>query len=158
LPKYYNAYRALQNIKEDCALPFCLGKQNGSRRHTLRVVGGVPLLIMKGGISMPIAVIISIISVAFSVFFGLFTLGFNLKNNKKSDNAELTERVKENTRINMKLDTISGNTTEIKNEVIEMRKELNSHDNRIIKVEESVKSAHHRIDGLEARLNEDKEV
>lgn len=22
LPKYYNAYRALQNIKEDCALPF----------------------------------------------------------------------------------------------------------------------------------------
>jgi len=23
LPKYYNAYRALQNIKEDCALPFC---------------------------------------------------------------------------------------------------------------------------------------
>lgn len=81
-----------------------------------------------------------------------------LANNKKSDNAELTERVKENTRINMKLDTISSNTTEIKNEVTEMRKELNSHDNRIIKVEESVKSAHHRIDGLEARLNEDKEV
>ena len=94
----------------------------------------------------------------FSVFFGLFTLGLNLKNNKKSDKAELTERVKENTRINMKLDTISGNTADIKNEVIEMRKELNSHDNRIIKVEESVKSAHHRIDGLEARLNEDKEV
>nr|DAF90611.1 MAG TPA: hypothetical protein [Siphoviridae sp. ctGDt6] len=23
LPKYYNAYRALQNIKEDCALLFC---------------------------------------------------------------------------------------------------------------------------------------
>nr|DAJ65904.1 MAG TPA: hypothetical protein [Bacteriophage sp.] len=23
LLKYYNAYRALQNIKEDCALPFC---------------------------------------------------------------------------------------------------------------------------------------
>ena len=37
LLKYYNAYRALQNIKEDCALP------NGSRRHTLRVVGGVPI-------------------------------------------------------------------------------------------------------------------
>lgn len=107
---------------------------------------------------MPIAVIISIISVAFSVFFGLFTLGLNLKNNKKSDNAELTERVKQNTRINMKLDTISSNTTEIKNEVTEMRRELNSHDNRIIKVEEKVKSAHHRIDGLEARLNEDKEV
>jgi peptidoglycan hydrolase CwlO-like protein len=113
---------------------------------------------MKGGISMPIAVIISIISVTFSVLFGLFTLGLNLKNSKKSDKAELTERVKENTRINMKLDTISSNTTEIKNEVTEMRKELNSHDSRIVKVEESVKSAHHRIDGLETRLNEDKEV
>lgn len=107
---------------------------------------------------MPIAVVISIISVAFSVLFGLFTLGFNLKNNRKSDSLELTERVKENTRINMKLDTISSNTTEIKNEVSEMRKEINSHDNRIVKVEESVKSAHHRIDGLETRLNEEKEV
>lgn len=122
------------------------------------MVGGVPLLIMKGGISMPIAVIISIISVAFSVFFGFFSLSFNSKNDKRSDRVELEERVKENTRINMKLDAISNNTTEIKNEVTEMRKELNSHDNRIIKVEESVKSAHHRIDGLEARLNEDKEV
>ena len=107
---------------------------------------------------MPIAVIISIISVAFSVFFGFFSLSFNSKNDKRSDRVELEERVKENTRINMKLDTISNNTTEIKNEVTEMRKELNSHDSRIVKVEESVKSAHHRIDGLEARLNEDKEV
>ena len=107
---------------------------------------------------MPTAVIISIISVTFSVFFGLFSLFFNIKNNKKSDNSDLAERVRENTRINMKLDTISSNTTEIKNEVTEMRKELNSHDNRIVKVEESVKSAHHRIDGLETRLNEDKEV
>ena len=95
---------------------------------------------------MPTAVIISIISVAFSVFFGLFSLFFNLKNTKQSDNSELAERVRENTRINMKLDTISSNTTEIKNEVTEMRKELNSHDNRIVKVDESVKSAHHRID------------
>lgn len=58
----------------------------------------------------------------------------------------------------MKLDAISNNTTEIKNEVTEMRKELNSHDSRIIKVEESVKSAHHRIDSIETRLNDDKEV
>jgi peptidoglycan hydrolase CwlO-like protein len=106
---------------------------------------------------MPTAVIISIVSVAFSVFFGLFTLAFNLKNNKKSDNSELTERVRENTRINIKLDTISSNTTETKNEVSEMRKEINSHDNRIVKVEESVKSAHHRIDGLETRINSDEE-
>ena len=106
---------------------------------------------------MPIAIIISIISVVFSVFFGFFSLTFNAKNDKRSDRTELEERVKENTRINMKLDAISSNTTEIKNEVTEMRRELNSHDNRIVKVEESVKSAHHRIDGIETRLNDDKE-
>nr|DAV33822.1 MAG TPA: hypothetical protein [Caudoviricetes sp.] len=101
-------------------------------------------------IELSTAIIISVLSLGFSVFMGL-------KNNKRTDNEEIEERVKENTRINMKLDAISSNTTEIKNEVLEMRKEINSHDNRIIKVEESVKSAHHRIDGLETRINGDKE-
>lgn len=96
--------------------------------------------------SIDIALLISIVSVCFSVFFGL-------KNNKRSDTKDIEERVKENTRINMKLDNIASNTTEIKNEVSEMRKEINLHGDRIIKVEESVKSAHHRLDGLEKRLN-----
>lgn len=96
--------------------------------------------------SIEIALLISIVSVCFSVFFGL-------KNNKRSDTKDIEERVKENTRINMKLDNIASNTAEIKNEVSEMRKEINVHGDRIIKVEESVKSAHHRLDGLEKRLN-----
>lgn len=96
--------------------------------------------------SIEIALLISIVSVCFSVFFGL-------KNNKRSDTKDIEERVKDNTRINMKLDNIASNTTEIKNEVSEMRKEINLHGDRIIKVEESVKSAHHRLDGLEKRLN-----
>lgn len=96
--------------------------------------------------SIEIALLISIVSVCFSVFFGL-------KNNKRSDTKDIEERVKENTRINMKLDNIASNTNEIKNEVSEMRKEINLHGDRIIKVEESVKSAHHRLDGLEKRLN-----
>lgn len=107
---------------------------------------------------MPVAIIISIISVTFSIFFGIVSLVLNIKNNRRTDNSDLEDRVRENTRINMKLDAISSNTKEIKDEVVEMRKELNSHDNRIIKVEESVKSLHHRIDEMEARLNESKEV
>ena len=107
---------------------------------------------------MPVAIIISIISVTFSIFFGIISLVLNIKNNRRTDNSDLEDRVRENTRINMKLDAISSNTKEIKDEVVEMRKELNSHDNRIIKVEESVKSLHHRIDGMEVRLNENKEV
>lgn len=107
---------------------------------------------------MPVAIIISIISVTFSIFFGIVSLVLNLKNNRRTDNSDLEDRVRENTRINMKLDTISSNTKEIKDEVVEMRKELNSHDNRIIKVEESVKSLHHRVDEMEARLSKNKEV
>lgn len=107
---------------------------------------------------MPVAIIISIISVTFSIFFGIVSLVLNIKNNRRTDNSDLEDRVRENTRINMKLDAISSNTKDIKDEVVEMRKELNSHDNRIIKVEESVKSLHHRIDRMETRLNENKEV
>lgn len=107
---------------------------------------------------MPVAIIISIISVTFSIFFGIVSLVLNIKNNRRTDNSDLEDRVRENTRINMKLDAISSNTKDIKDEVVEMRKELNSHDNRIIKVEESVKSLHHRVDEMETRLNENKEV
>lgn len=107
---------------------------------------------------MPVAIIISIISVTFSIFFGIVSLVLNIKNNRRTDNSDLEDRVRENTRINMKLDTISSNTKEIKDEVVEMRKELNSHDNRIIKVEGSVKSLHHRVDEMEARLNKNEEV
>lgn len=98
-----------------------------------------------------VAIIISVLSLVFSVFK-------SLRSEKRTDTKEIEERVKENTRINMKLDAISNNTTDIKNEVSEMRKEINSHDGRIVKVEESVKSAHHRLDGLEERLNEHKEA
>jgi peptidoglycan hydrolase CwlO-like protein len=125
-----------------------------SRRHTLS--GGGRCANYKERrymmtIELSTAIIISVLSLGFSVYMGL-------KNNKRTDTKDVEERVKENTRINMKLDAISNNTTDIKNEVSEMRKEINSHDNRIIKVEESVKSAHHRIDGIENRLNDDKEV
>ena len=97
-------------------------------------------------IEVSTAIIISVLSLGFSVFMGL-------KSNKRTDTKDIEERVKENTRINMKLDAISNNTTDIKNEVSEMRKEINSHDCRIVKVEESVKSFHHRLDGIEERLN-----
>ena len=56
-----------------------------------------------------IAYLISIVSLAFSVFFGL-------KSSKHTDTKDIEERVKDNTRINMKLDAIAGTTQEIKKE------------------------------------------
>lgn len=96
------------------------------------------------------AIIISALSLGFSVFMGV-------KSNKRTDTKDIEERVKENTRINMKLDGITNNTAEIKAELSEMRKEINSHDTRLVKIEESVKSAHHRIDGVEKVIRGEKE-
>lgn len=93
-----------------------------------------------------IAYIISIVSLAFSVFFGL-------KSSKHTDTKDIEERVKDNTRINMKLDAIAGTTQEIKSEISTMREEINSHNDKIIKLEQSLKSAHHMLDTLEERMN-----
>lgn len=101
-------------------------------------------------IEISTAIIISVLSLGFSVFIGL-------KNSKRTDTKDIEERVKENTRINMKLDGITSNTAEIKAELSEMRKEINSHDSRLVKIEESVKSAHHRIDGIEKVVRCEKE-
>lgn len=62
-------------------------------------------------IQVSAAIIISVLSLGFSVFMGL-------KSDKRTDTKDIEERVKENTRINMKLDAISTNTTDIKNEVL----------------------------------------
>ena len=93
-----------------------------------------------------ISYLISIVSLAFSVFFGL-------KSSKHTDTKDIEERVKDNTRINMKLDAIAGTTQEIKSEISTMREEINKHNDKIIKLEQSLKSAHHRLDNLEERMN-----
>lgn len=96
--------------------------------------------------TIEVALLISIVSVAFSIFFGV-------KNNRRTDTKDIEERVKENTRINVKLDNIGQTTQEIKTEVSSMREDIKSHNDRLIKLEESCKQAHHRIDGLEHRIN-----
>ena len=92
------------------------------------------------------AIIISVLSLGFSVFMGL-------KSNKRTDAKDIEDRVKENTRINMKLDTILDTINDMKDERSEMTKKLSEHDSRISKIESSVSSAHHRLDGIEERLN-----
>ena len=95
--------------------------------------------------TIEVALLISVVSVAFSIFFGL-------KNSKRTDAKDIEERVKENTRINIKLDNIGQTTQDIKTEVSSMRNDIKSHNERLIKLEESCKSAHHRLDGLENRF------
>lgn len=71
----------------------------------------------------------------------------NAKANKNSEElTRLRELEKEYTAI---LDTIN----EMKSERSEMKKELAEHEQKLTKVEASTASAHHRLDGIEERLN-----
>ena len=98
------------------------------------------------------AVIVSIISVAAMIYF-------NSKNSKHTDVKDIEQRVAERTEVNLKLDTINQNTQEIRYDVSAVKKDVQKHAEKIVEIEASARQAHHRLDGLEDRLNarEDKE-
>ena len=104
---------------------------------------------------MTTADILSLIAIAISVIVGGASIYFNSKNSKHTDEKEIRERIEEQTRVNLKLDEINRNTTDIKYDVSAVKKDVQSHGDRLIKVEESVKSAHHRLDTLENRMNKE---
>ena len=93
-----------------------------------------------------VALIFSLIGTSLSIILGI-------KNNKRTDTKDIEERVKENTKINFKLDNIGQNTQEIKGEISSMREDIKAHNDKLIKLEESCKAAHHRLDGLEKKLH-----
>lgn len=88
-----------------------------------------------------ITIIISAISVSFAIFFGL-------KSNKRADNQDIADRASNNTVINMKLDMIGEDVKETRLDMAEMKKQYIDMDKRLVKVEESTKSAHHRLDNV----------
>lgn len=97
--------------------------------------------------SIEITVLISAVSVAFAIFFGL-------KNNKRADAKEIEEKTRDRAELNLKLDFISKQTNEIKEQISSLVKEVQNHGEKIAELQQSTKSAHHRIDTIEQRLNE----
>lgn len=94
--------------------------------------------------NIEVALLISVVSVCFSVYFGL-------KNNKRSDAEEISSRIAENIRLNVKLDEIARNIVEIKEDIRLQKKEVQGLAERMARVEESAKQAHHRLDRIEER-------
>lgn len=86
-----------------------------------------------------ITIAISVISVSFAIFFGL-------KGTKRADNQDVADRATKDTILNVKLDAIGENVKEIKVDMSDMKKQYFDMDKRLVKVEESTKSAHHRLD------------
>lgn len=94
--------------------------------------------------TIEITILISAVATAFAIFFGL-------KSNRREDVKTIEERAAKNAEIIYKLDTISGTVTDIKDDVSTTRKKIEEIDRRLVIVEQSSKSAHHRIDRIEGK-------
>lgn len=104
---------------------------------------------------MTLPIVISLIGVCISAISVCAVIYFNSKSSKHTDVKDIERQVAERTEMNMKLDEINRNTTDIKYDVSAVKKDVQAHGDRIIKVEESVKSAHHRLDTIESRINKE---
>jgi len=94
--------------------------------------------------TIEVALLISVISVTFGIYSGIS----NLKRNNTSD---IKKDAVETATINVKLDTISKGVDDIKLEQKSTSKDIKDLNERMIMVEQSTKSAHHRIDEISGR-------
>ena len=92
--------------------------------------------------TIEVALLISVVSVAFSIYFGL-------KNSRRADNDNTIKKAAEMATVNVKLDEIGKNVTDIKYDITATKKEVQELSNRVIVVEQSAKSLHHRVDALD---------
>ena len=98
---------------------------------------------------MTVSEVIAIVSVLIA-FLG-FTL--TLKNTKRNDTSDVVQKAKDDATINVKLDSALTTLTDIKYDVSATKKEVSELSQRMAGAESSIKSAHHRLDNLEERIN-----
>lgn len=91
--------------------------------------------------TIELTILISVISVSFALYSGIS----NMKRNSKKDTAEDVAQL---TTIIVRLDTINSGVSEIKTEMKSVKTDVQELRERLVVVEQSTKSAHHRIDGL----------
>lgn len=94
--------------------------------------------------TIEVTLLISVVSVAFAIYFGT-------RNTKRADTSEAEKKAVETATINVKLDSIAGDVRDIKYDMTAVKKDVQGLTERMIVVEQSTKSAHHRIDGMEGK-------
>ena len=100
---------------------------------------------MRGGyvyMTIEVALLISGVSLAFGIYQGITNMRRNSKKDDQHDAAQLTTVI-------VKLENIGMGVAEIKSEMTNVKADIKESRERLIKVEESAKQAHKRIDALE---------
>lgn len=98
--------------------------------------------------TIELTLLISGVSVAFGVFAGIINMKRNSKSDDKRDASEMTTVI-------VKLENIGTGITEIKSEMTNVKNDIKEDRERIVRIEESSKQAHKRLDGLESRIQND---
>ena len=92
--------------------------------------------------TIEVALLVSGISLAFGIYQGIANLKRNKATDDKKDATEMTTVI-------VKLESIGTGVTEIKSDMKNIRQDLQDLRERVVVVEQSTKSAHHRINTLE---------
>lgn len=100
--------------------------------------------------TIEVSLLVGIVSVAFAVYFGL-------KSNRRNDVKDIEDRAANNAKVNMKLDNISQTVNDIKYDISATKKEVRDLTERVVTVEQSTKSAHHRLDDFLGKVDKDAE-
>lgn len=100
--------------------------------------------------TIEVSLLVGIVSVAFAVYFGL-------KSNRRNDVKDIEDRAANNAKVNMKLDNISQTVNDIKYDISTTKKEVRDLTERVVSVEQSTKSAHHRLDDFLGKVDKDAE-
>ena len=92
--------------------------------------------------TIEVALLISGVSLAFGIYTGIAAIKRNQKTDAKQDASELTTVI-------VKLENIGNGITEIKAEMTNVKNDIKDDRERIIRLEESAKQAHKRLDIIE---------
>ena len=96
-----------------------------------------------------LAVVFSAISLVFGLYEGIESLRRGRKKDVSSDTASLTTVI-------VKLESIGQGVSEIKSDLNNVKGDIREMRELIIKVEESAKQSHRRIDSVEKRIEHDR--
>lgn len=94
--------------------------------------------------TIEVSLLLSGISIAFAIYMGISNSKRNHKADVKSDTAELTTVI-------VKLENIGTGIAEIKSEMSNVKDDIQENRERLIKVEESAKQAHKRLDAYDRK-------
>ena len=88
-----------------------------------------------------IALLLSFLSIFFAIFFGAISMRRNQKADDKREQSDMTTVI-------VKLESISSDTNEIKNDIKSLKSDVRHNSENIVRLDESLKSAWKRINEL----------